>query len=605
MADAGKNGLKKLFVIPPGISYYESPLLGVPTIVAYLRSKGVGDVAQKDLNLEMFEYYATKDGIGRALAQIAERTRRVKKTPLKRVYSAVFVSLLNLYFASVRDGIGKSIKDLREMEFGRSLTIEDYDYLIKRVLDIPKLMSYGYSVHPFQMAKFSNKLYRKDLLEALGRRIFEDQPVFSLEKGLDTGLLDSMDTNPYYHFYNERVVPELEREAVGFLGISVSFFQQMPSALALAYAVRKRLPHVHICMGGTHITNIYAYNQLDSSHFEFVDSMVPYEGEATSYELVTALERKEPHVHINNLITFSGGKITRTGGVPEERLDRLPPPDFDGLPLDKYLCRPMRLPFITSRGCYWGKCTFCDHFKTLGNTPFRMRSAELVCEDIISVVKKTGASAFFFTDEALPLKTIKCIVEGFGRPGTPSIKWIAQQRFEKGLTGELLEKMKRSGCTALFFGLESINQRIQKLIRKGIDLKEVRRILEDCKRLGINTHLFAMIGVPTETREEAGETIDFLIENRGLYTTFEVVRFCLMAGSPMAQEPEKYGIRIKSSNGFTIDFEADNTLTEKEMRELMIKVNDGEMFYKNIVAGSVYKLNRLFAVSGHDRKNPG
>ena len=33
--------------------------------------------------------------------------------------------------------------------------------------------------------------------------------------------------------------------------------------------------------------------------------------------------------------------------------------DFEGLPLDRYFAPHLVLPYDPTRGCYWGKCTFC------------------------------------------------------------------------------------------------------------------------------------------------------------------------------------------------------------------------------------------------------
>ena len=35
-------------------------------------------------------------------------------------------------------------------------------------------------------------------------------------------------------------------------------------------------------------------------------------------------------------------------------------PDFDGLPLERYLAPELVLPLATSHGCYHGKCAFCN-----------------------------------------------------------------------------------------------------------------------------------------------------------------------------------------------------------------------------------------------------
>ena len=44
-----------------------------------------------------------------------------------------------------------------------------------------------------------------------------------------------------------------------------------------------------------------------------------------------------------------------------EKTTALPLPDFDGFPLDHYFVPERIIPYLATRGCYWGRCTFCDH----------------------------------------------------------------------------------------------------------------------------------------------------------------------------------------------------------------------------------------------------
>ena len=63
-------------------------------------------------------------------------------------------------------------------------------------------------------------------------------------------------------------------------------------------------------------------------------------------------------------------------------------------------------------------------------------------------------------------------------------------RFEKALDGDLLEKMYKSGCQKLVFGLESYNQRVLDLMKKGIKADVVKRILDACLKVGIAFHIY-------------------------------------------------------------------------------------------------------------------
>ena len=64
-----------------------------------------------------------------------------------------------------------------------------------------------------------------------------------------------------------------------------------------------------------------------------------------------------------------------------ESLAELPPPDFDGLPLEKYFVPQLILPYLATRGCYWGRCTFCDHFQGYVEG-FRTKQVDHIVEEI-------------------------------------------------------------------------------------------------------------------------------------------------------------------------------------------------------------------------------
>ena len=75
--------------------------------------------------------------------------------------------------------------------------------------------------------------------------------------------------------------------------------------------------------------------------FELFDTAVLYEGESAFLQLVDALGRGETDLSaLPNLIhKDASGAIQQNKEVFAENMDQLPPPDFDGLPLEKYSCR--------------------------------------------------------------------------------------------------------------------------------------------------------------------------------------------------------------------------------------------------------------------------
>ena len=61
-------------------------------------------------------------------------------------------------------------------------------------------------------------------------------------------------------------------------------------------------------------------------------------------------------------------------GEQTKDMGTLPPPDYDGLPLEKYFAPELVLPYDPTRGCYWGKCTFCHYgLAEVGTANYRER----------------------------------------------------------------------------------------------------------------------------------------------------------------------------------------------------------------------------------------
>ncbi|MEK7847040.1 MAG: radical SAM protein [Nitrospinota bacterium] len=163
------------------------------------------------------------------------------------------------------------------------------------------------------------------------------------------------------------------------------------------------------------------------------------------------------------------------------------------------------------------------------------------------------------------------------------IQWIAAMRFEKRLDSGLIENAAKAGCLKFVFGLESYNQRVLDLMRKGIQREIVSRIIKDCLEKGIAAHIYLIIGFPTETREEAFESLDFILNNEPLMNSLgfscQPSLFELEKASPILNSPASYGInRIMEPKNHDLSlgyvYEVDKGMTPKEAEEVYIQVMD-------------------------------
>ena len=119
---------------------------------------------------------------------------------------------------------------------------------------------------------------------------------------------------------------------------------------------------IHITVGGNIITRLQEELPKQERFFtEIFDTAIMYEGEHALLWLLEALDGSSTSPSIPNLIYRDGRGIHAEPEIHTEKMTSLPLPDFDGFPLDSYFVPDRIMPYLATRGCYWGRCTFCDH----------------------------------------------------------------------------------------------------------------------------------------------------------------------------------------------------------------------------------------------------
>lgn len=265
-----------------------------------------------------------------------------------------------------------------------------------------------------------------------------------------------------------------------------------------------------VVIGGPHVSAIRG-EVLEKTRADFA---IKGEGEYTLMELCKVLElRSKKYKEIKGLIWRDGkdgNKVIENEDRPFiHDLDALPFPAYEEFELERYICHnEKRLPIITSRGCPY-QCIFCGVRLSMGNK-FRARSPQNVVDEIEYWYKKSWKN-FDINDDCFTLnlsrakKICDLIIKRRLRITYQLYNGIRADRIDK----ELLEKMKESGCTRVYYGCESGNPRILKVIKKGITLERVRKAVEMTNKVGIENAVTFIIGHPSETFKEAMDTVNF------------------------------------------------------------------------------------------------
>ncbi len=125
----------------------------------------------------------------------------------------------------------------------------------------------------------------------------------------------------------------------------------------------------------------------------------------------------------------------------------------------------------------------------------------------------------------------------------------------------------------VIWGVESGNQRILNLMKKGTNVLDVKKVLKQSSDAGIKNVTYIMFGFPTETKEEFLDTINFLKENTDNIDLVSTSIFGLQKESKMFGEPENFGIKNVCEEKRTvlepkISYEIISGLTKKEVIKL-------------------------------------
>lgn len=196
---------------------------------------------------------------------------------------------------------------------------------------------------------------------------------------------------------------------------------------------------------------------------------------------------------------------------------------------------PLRIGYsLTSRGCALG-CVFCAPLERESyGTKYRYRSADSVCDEL-ELLQSLGANAVYFIDDffAFSNKRVAALCERIIERGL-AMPWAAQVRAQ-GLPLELLQLMRRAGCSTLCFGAESGSDRLLKLLHKGVTTDQVRKQADLISRAGIQKVGYFIVGVPSETAEERAATYSLIEEIQPDVVQLHI--FNVFEGAPAFDDP--------------------------------------------------------------------
>ncbi|MCP4494352.1 MAG: radical SAM protein [Gammaproteobacteria bacterium] len=301
--------------------------------------------------------------------------------------------------------------------------------------------------------------------------------------------------NPFVDLLSTWVSGIIQSYQPDVIGLSIMLDEQLIPGVTLARQIREDWSG-RLVVGGSMITRLKESIE-DSPHIgELFDKFFFYESEN---DFASWLDQESC---INKSIDYPDfSEIT---------------PNFDDYSLENYFLPYPVLTYQGTRGCSFGMCRYCSHYKTYGvyDSGCPERAANVLDE----LSRKYGTKYFYLLDESLDPPYAKRFASELSRKAI-DIRYMVFARSSRRWTKDLVQKIAQTGCRRLIIGIDGLSEKIQSLMNKHTDLNHAEKILNWCREFNIAVQVNVIVGFPGELLNDCMGSLKFLEKNKTSLTT--------------------------------------------------------------------------------------
>jgi hypothetical protein len=312
--------------------------------------------------------------------------------------------------------------------------------------------------------------------------------------------------------------------------------------VVFARVLRRRYPTARIVLGGP------AISLMDPDDLATLLAGVP------EVDAAVRFDGEKPLLALTEQALAGDWRPGEVGGVSACTLAGvLHVPPQAGLPLgllpfghydEKLLARltDPEIGIVQARGCYWGKCSYCDFVELYDGSPrYRTRTPKMLVEEMEAQLARHGVRRFAIVTESLPPAFARRMSEEILARGL-QVSWNSFAMVDRRFDEQTLRAMAESGCEYLVIGAETMTDRVLALVSKSATGADNEAFFRTAARAGIRLRVNLIPDLPSTTYDEALAALEAFSELRDCFESVAVFPFEATRSSEVGREPARFGL---------------------------------------------------------------
>ena len=348
--------------------------------------------------------------------------------------------------------------------------------------------------------------------------------------------------------YSDDVDANIEKMADYLAGINASVYgfytvcNSYPISILTAKRLKEIMPGAKIILGGPQ-ASLTAQESLQA--FDFIDAIGLGEAETYICDFIRELiNGGADHKKLKG-VCFRGENGIESTAPPDmlspDELSKMSMVDMlNGCGYREVYKDVKGFQLEGGRGCPFS-CTFCST-KAFWKHNYRAKSTKSLIQEMNGIHAEYGHKKFAFAHDIFTMdraylhefcdSLIKKDLE---------YTWGCSSRIDN-LDYDTIELMKKAGCNGLFVGLETGSERMQRILRKNLNIDNATRKIIYTKNTGIPVKISFIYGFPDETVEDFTGTMRVI--ERLLLNNVRTLQLHKLMPLPKTKELEKIASRL-------------------------------------------------------------